>query len=438
MPRLVNEEIKDIKENVSTYNENLADAVYEHYKNIVVLSETINFKGAAADTVKNYMASVQSNIAEKIINVSDELLTAIVAVKDNFESFEGSGKGIVGDGTLKDVKKQTEDYKKLFTEATDGDSKILEEAAEFIATTKLNTENVISEFDNSAKKLQEYNDKLDEHDKTGLDKLVNVKERVNALAMQIDEVINNYRDTKGIIADKVENFTKEPWYSNEMNGAFNSMAEEDPFYYAAGDASLYEEQWVGGTKDDYAQAYIRGIGATGSFKGDNGSVVANGEFGLASANASKEYKFMSLEEGNGTFGEEENAISLEGNATILGGKGHFNLDSNGLDTGAKVQLAGVDGSLTIGKQDFNGFINGNASLGNADAKVAFNNNEIAAEAHAAWARAEVEAGGTIGGTEISGGLSAGAQVGFGFSVSNTGFTIDGALIFGFSFSVKFP
>ncbi|MBC2000858.1 T7SS effector LXG polymorphic toxin [Listeria marthii] len=422
MPRLVNEEIKDIKENVSKYNENLADAVYEHYKNIVVLSETINFKGAAADTVKNYMASVQSNIAEKIINVSDELLTAVVAVKDNFEFFEGSNKGIVGDGTLKDVKKQTEDYRELFTEATDGDSKILEEAAEFIATTKLNTENVISEFDNSAKKLQEYNDKLDEHDKTSLDKLVNVKERVNALAMQIDEVFNNYRDTKGIIADKVENITKEPWYSNEMNGAFNSMAEEDPFYYAAGDASLYEEQWVGGTKDDYAQAYIRGIGATGSFKGDNGSVIANGEFGLASANASKEYKF----------------VSLEGNATILGGEGHFNLDSNGLDTGAKVQLAGVDGSLTVGNQDFNGFINGNASLGNADAKVAFNNNEIAAEAHASWARAEVEAGGTIGGTEISGGLSAGAQVGFGFSVSNTGFTIDGALIFGFSFSVKFP
>ncbi|EAC3820297.1 hypothetical protein AOC40_12795 [Listeria monocytogenes] len=423
MPRLVNEEIKDIKENVSKYNENLADAVYEHYKNIVVLSETINFKGAAADTVKNYMASVQSNIAEKIINVSDELLTAIVAVKDNFESFEGSGKGIVGDGTLKDVKKQTEDYKKLFAEATDGDSKILEEAAEFIATTKLNTENVINEFDNSAKKLQEYNDKLDEHDKTGLDKLVNVKERVSALAMQIDEVINNYRDTKGIIADKVENITKEPWYSNEMNGAFNSMAEEDPFYYAAGDASLYEDQWVTGMRDDlYIQAYARGIGATGVFKADNNSIEANGEFSAASGNVSTEFIF-----GN-----------AEAKASLLDGEGHFNLSNKGLDAGAEAHLASVDGSFTIGNSDYNGFANGNASLGNADANIAFNNNEVALGAHASWARAEGDLGVTIGGVETSFGGSIGVQAGFGFSVSNTGFTIDGALIFGFSFSVKFP
>ncbi|MBC1842583.1 hypothetical protein HCJ02_14740 [Listeria seeligeri] len=50
MPRLVNEEMKEIKDNISTYNDDLSDAVYEHYKNIVVLSDTINIKGAAADT----------------------------------------------------------------------------------------------------------------------------------------------------------------------------------------------------------------------------------------------------------------------------------------------------------------------------------------------------------------------------------------------------
>ncbi|MBF2595451.1 hypothetical protein IA931_14260, partial [Listeria welshimeri] len=77
MPRLVNEEMKEIKDNISTYNDDLSDAVYEHYKNIVVLSDTINIKGAAADTMKKYMATVQSNIAEKIINVSAELLTAV-------------------------------------------------------------------------------------------------------------------------------------------------------------------------------------------------------------------------------------------------------------------------------------------------------------------------------------------------------------------------
>ncbi|MBC1842582.1 hypothetical protein HCJ02_14735, partial [Listeria seeligeri] len=56
------------------------------------------------------MATVQSNIAEKIINVSAELLTAVGTVKEDFESFEGDKKGIVGDSTIKDIKKQTEDY----------------------------------------------------------------------------------------------------------------------------------------------------------------------------------------------------------------------------------------------------------------------------------------------------------------------------------------
>ncbi|MBC1886322.1 T7SS effector LXG polymorphic toxin [Listeria seeligeri] len=422
MPRLVNEEMKDIKENISTYNDDLSDVVYEHYKNIIVLSETINIKGSSADTMKKYMATVQSNIAEKIINISDELLTVVGTIKDDFESFEGDNKGIVGDGTIKDIKIQAEDYKKTFENVTDGDKKLLETAAEFIATTKLNTETVIDAFDSSTTKLQKYKDELDEHDAANLNQLADVKERVNSLAKQIDEVRNNYRDAKGIIPGKVDSLTKEPWYSNEMKGAFNDMAEEDPFYYGAGDASLYEGQWVTGTNDAYAQAYARGLGTTGSFKMDNDSIETSGEFSAASGNASAQNDFA----------------SAEMNASILGGEGHFNLDNKGLDAGAEAHLASVDGSLTLGNADYNGFLNGNASLGNADANIAFNQNEIGAGAHASWARAEAEAGGTIGGVEISGGLSVGAQVGGGFSISTTGIEIDGALIFGIELSIKFP
>ncbi|MBC1780719.1 T7SS effector LXG polymorphic toxin, partial [Listeria booriae] len=167
-------------------------------------------KGAAADTMKKYMATVQSNIAEKIINVSAELLTAVGTVKEDFESFEGDKKGIVGDSTIKDIKKQTEDYKKTFEDATDGDKKLLEAAAEFIATTKLNTETVIDTFGSSATKLQQYKDELDEHDAAGLNHLTDVKERVDSLAKQIEEVCNNYRDAKGIIPSKVDSLTKEP------------------------------------------------------------------------------------------------------------------------------------------------------------------------------------------------------------------------------------
>ncbi|MBC1471084.1 T7SS effector LXG polymorphic toxin [Listeria seeligeri] len=422
MPRLVNEEMKEIKDNISTYNDDLSDAVYEHYKNIVVLSDTINIKGAAADTMKKYMATVQSNIAEKIINVSAELLTAVGTVKEDFESFEGDKKGIVGDSTIKDIKKQTEDYKKTFEDATDGDKKLLEAAAEFIATTKLNTETVIDTFGSSATKLQQYKDELDEHDAASLNQLTDVKERVDSLAKQIEEVCNNYRDAKGIIPSKVDSLTKEPWYSNEMKGAFNNMAEEDPFYYGAGDASLYEGQWVTGTSDAYAQAYARGVGATGSFKMDNDSIETRGEFSAASGNVSM----------------QSGIVGAEMSATILGGEGHFNLDGKGLDAGAEAHLASVESSVTVGNADYNGFFNGNASLGNVDANIAFNQNEIGAGAHASWARAEADAGATLGGVEISGGLSVGVQAGFGFSISTTGIEIDGALIFGLDFSLKFP
>ncbi|MBC1343623.1 hypothetical protein HB799_06080 [Listeria welshimeri] len=424
MPRLVNEDLQEMEDNVIDYKKNLTEAMYEQYKNAFILSQTINIRGASGNVLKEYMGNVQCNLTEKIINISDELAVKISDVKNTFLEFETQHNGIVGTGTINSIKAKMVEAQEEFSSSAYKANNVINDASAYISVVKLNTTCVIDAFNKTANKLDEIKGNLESADENVKTSLVSLKNRICDLNLQITDVNSNYRNAKGIIPEKLQKLKNETWYSNETGGLFSKMFENDPFVYAAGTAALAEEQWVGGMNENfYGQIYTSGVGASGDFKYSDGGIVTSGKAQLFNVNASAQIS----EYGN-----------LNGNLNILGGSGKFDLTNKGLDANAEVYGIKVDGTASLGTDDYNGFINGEASIANAEANVTFEADEIAAGAHASWARAEGNAGLTIAGYEVSGGGSVGVQAGGGFSISSTGISIDGALIFGIDLKIKFP
>lgn len=106
MPRLVNDELTTLVEKLSTYKENLSTSVYEQYKTALVLSQTINLRGKAGDALKQYINVSHINLTQKIINVIAEITEVAEKMKNDFSNFETASNGIVGSGTLDNVRDQ--------------------------------------------------------------------------------------------------------------------------------------------------------------------------------------------------------------------------------------------------------------------------------------------------------------------------------------------
>ena len=146
MPRLVNDELTTLVEKLSTYKENLSTSVYEQYKTALVLSQTINLRGKAGDALKQYINVSHINLTQKIINVIAEITEVAEKMKNDFSNFETASNGIVGSGTLDNVRDQIKKTNDRFTEIDDTAVQLLYRASEFISTTSLGTSAVTGAY----------------------------------------------------------------------------------------------------------------------------------------------------------------------------------------------------------------------------------------------------------------------------------------------------
>ena len=355
MPRLVNDELTTLVEKLSTYKENLSTSVYEQYKTASVLSQTINLRGKAGNALKQYINVSHINLTQKIINVIAEITEVAEKMKNDFSNFETASNGIVGSGTLDNVRNQMKKTNDRFTEIDDTAGQLLYRASELISTTSLGTSDVTGAYTKIFDHVENTKTGLEETDSNLKGLLEELTSRVFELQTHIFELSEVFRDKNGIKYSKLNEIPNRDWYTVESNHAFQEMQEDDPFVYNAGHASVAEGQWVAGTSDtNYitTSGYVVGaegeITQSGSFFSNTNpyTVDGQGEAAVLSANVQGETL--------GGYGK------LDGSGRVLGGDGNFHFGPDGVDAEGKVAVIEAEGTAMLGEDNFNGYVSGHA------------------------------------------------------------------------------
>ena len=192
MPRLVNEELNDIVDKLNKYAEDVSTRLYEQYKTSFILSQTINFRGKAADSFKEYVTISHMNLSPKIINIMSEILAATEKVQADFLKYEQSAGGIVGSTTLEGVKDRINRKGNQFLAIDGYANQLLQQASEFIATTQLSGDDVSQSFDEVVKKLNKNREELSQTDSKVVNDLSNLTTRLQQLQTQYLRVVRKF------------------------------------------------------------------------------------------------------------------------------------------------------------------------------------------------------------------------------------------------------
>ncbi|MDS9472571.1 T7SS effector LXG polymorphic toxin [Sporosarcina pasteurii] len=424
MPRLVNEELNDIVDKLSKYGEDVSTKLYEQYKNAVILSKTNHFRGKAGDAFKQYMNVSHINLSQKIINIAAELLEEAKKVQTEFLKYEQSGRGIVGSTTMEGVKNRINGKSGQFLAIDGNANQLLQQASQFIVTTKLSGDDVFHSFDEVVKNLNRRREELSEIDASVSSNLSNLITRVSHLQTQIFELSENFRDKNGIHYSQLNKIPEQPWYSTENNGAFASKAEADPFIHHAGAVRGDEGQWVFGTSDtNYATGTGYLAGASGQYTQDGEDVIAEGEAAMAKGSIEAQ-----------TFHE---LVRGQLSAEVLSAAGSIKRTSDGESAKGNVAYAKGDAKVMLGSENFHGYASAKGEVLTADGHTAFivpldpeAPIEVGAFGEASGATAKGQVGITLFGMEESGiqGESVKSPLGLDAEVS-IGFQAGGGLLF---------
>lgn len=352
MPRLINEEISEMKEKMADYQDTISQVAYEQFKTATVLANTLSLRGTTGDSFKAYMNLVHLNLTQKIINIAEEIRQAVDQMETVFLDYESHASGKVETDTLERVTEKVKHSNTAF-DALDGRSgNLLSRASEFIATTNLPGQTVQAGYSDSIRQLNTFKADLSQTDSRAASDLSRVVERVETLKQQIADLSTVYRNQNGISYDKIGNITSEAWYSNENTAAFADMVEDDPFVSQTTRHTFYEDQWVAGVNGDVFASYDHAfLHAEGSHKVEDGVTTFQGGAGIYQGNGRAQVTDYLKADGTVSVGQVQGDFSY-GNGVAINAEGH---------------AAKIDGTAMLGTENFNGHVSANAEAlsGNA-------------------------------------------------------------------------
>ncbi|GAF65091.1 hypothetical protein BTS2_1989 [Bacillus sp. TS-2] len=353
MQRLVNEELRELKSKVSEYKEAISEAAYEQYKTSTMLANTNSLRGKTGDSFKEYVNIVHLNLTQKMINVAEEIQQAVEKVESTFLDYESMGSGIVDSTTLERVVEKIEQSKGDFYDLQGRSTFLMSRASEFIATTSLPNFAVTSAYRDSEDEIKGHKDDLEAADTRAKNDLNNVESRVQSLEEQLKDLQTVYRGEGGLAYDKIDQITKENWYSNENTGAFAAKLEDDPFSVDRSKHSEHEGQWVAGVNGDYFATVDYAF-----LNHESSTVVKDGN--------TRHEGSASLLEANRYMQATEYAVSQ---STLSVGQvgAHSEFGQGGVDLNAHGSVARLDESLIIGTENFNGSVSGSGEFLSGDA-----------------------------------------------------------------------
>ncbi|WP_195268323.1 T7SS effector LXG polymorphic toxin [Eubacterium sp. 1001713B170207_170306_E7] len=390
MSRLINEEIATMEETIKTYKTTVQEACYEQFKNAFTLTQSNNFRGAAADSYKGYISTATINLLNGLINVSEELATTMESIKTTFLGLESEESGSIDTDTLSEVMQNLTTKNTSYISLDSEIQTTLSSAGEYIAVTPLSTDTVNSAYTQLNTDVQQVGFDLETCNTSALALADAMLTRLRDLKTNIENISGQYHVNGEIDYDKLPNMVSEKWYKHEDVDNLERFYEGDAFAFAAGSGAVSEDQWAYGLASDaYAYAGYQLLG--GSYEGQVRDGVASGSFSGSMLSA------------NGAMQITE-YLNAKGNLDILAVSGKvqagFSKDYIGFSAEGSVAYAKASGSVVLGNDDFNLKADASAQVLSADgyAKCEADSNgnfAFGLGGDASLASAEASVGGTF-------------------------------------------
>ncbi|CAK7060312.1 MAG: hypothetical protein EUB_03464 [Eubacterium sp.] len=423
MSRLINEEIATMEETIKTYKTTVQEACYEQFKNAFTLTQSNNFRGAAADSYKGYISTATINLLNGLINVSEELATTMESIKTTFLGLESEESGSIDTDTLSEVMQNLTTKNTSYISLDSEIQTTLASAGEYISVTPLSTDTVNSAYTQLNTDVQQVGFDLETCNTSALALADAMLTRLRDLKTNIENISGQYHVNGEIDYDKLPNMVSEKWYKHEDVDNLERLYEGDAFAFAAGTTDMRdnellmgmygimadglmgpgmsnilraipdeyrEKQWAFGLASDvygYGGYSIMG----GSYEGQIRDGVASGSFKGSLLSANGALKITDY-------------FNAKGNADLLAvsgkGKAGFSKDYIGLSAEGSATVAKASASAVLGNDAFNLKADASAQVLSADgyAKCEADSNGnfafgLGGDASAASAKASV--GGTF-------------------------------------------
>lgn len=390
MALLNNEEIENLATQATDQASVLEDLFYTQYKGAYVLTETTSFRGAAADSYKQYIQLSTIHHINMFMNILEEIKTCINQIKDTYLEFESDPSGKVSTDDLETAEQSVAREQRNVSAITTKVETLNTQAAEYIPVTDIQSNTLDTDFQAALVFLTDTVYQLSQTDETALVLADSIFERIQNVTDSINNISANYYDSQGAIRlDKVGNLANESWYKTESTTALEKKLVEDPFFYTADSQAVGEGQWVRGLATDtyfssgYAlpnYSYETGV--------DNGVYTASGEAAALEGNVNAEFGGIGEVSvagrgayGNGTaeFGSlvgdsDKRGIHLAGEAGVLNGQGEAKLGNDLINAEAAAGAEGLtaEGAVSAMYEDQNNHalgVRGKATAGDLSASA---------------------------------------------------------------------
>lgn len=367
MKQLHNATIIENVKSLTEVGETLQAVMYGQYKNAYMLSLSNNYTGASATACKNYITNVTINILNGFFNVIEEMTETLSQVKQIFLDYESDEEGIVDTDTLENVDVDISDvYKQSFQNLMEEVDGVLQKAAKYITLTKISEPEVNNAYAVLEDKVTQINDDLLTADTQAKDKLDILLGHMTALERMIDGVGQIIDAENHIDYDRVSDLMVSDSFYQEETGTLEDIRKEDPFSYYANGGSGREKQWATGAYQD-VYAYTEVSAWTGQYasKYNNGKYTGNASGSFFQADAG---------------GQFTDYAKFNGMVSLVHGEGKLNgglTDAyQGFSAEGKASLLNANGKATLGTDNFNGYVKGDATLFGASgyAKLEFEEN----------------------------------------------------------------
>ncbi|MGQ7463030.1 T7SS effector LXG polymorphic toxin [Streptococcus suis] len=374
--KLDNTTISTLKTDFGASYSSAETSLYEIFKALTVLTQSVNFRGAGAVSHKLFLQEASLNYAYVLLEVTQTFKAYIEEVEQGFLEYESESSGKVNTDTVSEYKTSLSGIAKqielLKSDLTSPESIARSHGVSIVSTGAGNLATQFSAIDSN---LEKVNQDLADTDSSLKGKATTVSEAISNLKSNLDSISSTYITSTGKYnTSTIGQLTKQDWYLKGSKDVFADKQKSDPFVYNAGSASVWEGQYaVGLAKDTYF--YVGGSNLSGQF-----------ERGLKNS---------------------ENYLNASG--SIVSGKYQLKATS----------LFESTGTLDIGKVDFDGrigwrngaYINTSATVATASVQNKYLNGLLSVTGEASGPTANLETGIYDNGDEFYLGIDANASVG---------------------------
>ncbi|CYV13943.1 prophage function domain-containing protein [Streptococcus suis] len=265
--KLDNTAISTLKTEFEASYSTAETSLYEIFKALSVLTQSVNFRGAGAESHKLFLQEASLNYAYVLLEVTQTFKSYISEVEKGFLEYESEVSGKVNTDTVSEYKTSLSGIAKqielLKSDLTSPESIARSHGVSIVSTGAGNLATQFSAIDSN---LEKVNQDLADTDSSLKGKATTVSEAISNLKSSLDSVSSTYITSTGKYnTSTIGQLTKQDWYLKGNKDIFSDKQKSDPFVYNAGSASVLEGQYaVGLAKDTYLTT--TGAVASGQYK----------------------------------------------------------------------------------------------------------------------------------------------------------------------------